>query len=235
MNRKTIYGVIAVLIAFSCISGYIGGNLVGSIEGYNTGVAEGTQQTLTGVSEMLKQQGIDIAWSHNADGSYTVQCLNGDGTTSFSTNVVFHAYADQYRDGKLLASSYHTMSITNYGKDWVEQQLFAANATQKAIYLSTSANTTSFSAAWTMLPDEITANGLSRATGVYSSTGVGTANVTATYSVTDTQSTQLYGINSDTYASNANSLIAAEQQGAGAVKNFLNGDTLVLTVQWSHS
>lgn len=184
---------------------------------------------------MLKQQGIDIAWSHNADGSYTVECLNGDGTTTFKTNLVFHAYVEQYRDGKLLASSYHTMSVTDYGKDWVEKQLFNPQSTEKALYLGCSADSSTFSAAWTALPSEITTNGLGRATGTYTSTGTGAANVTAAFSVSGTQSTQLYGVYANTYASGQNTLIAAEQQGAGAVKNFVSGDTLTLTVQWSHS
>lgn len=234
MNKKTL-GLFVALITLASFLSFSAGGLLGVNQGYSLGVNDGTQQTLTSVAEMLKQQGTDIAWSHNEDGSYTVEVLGDDGTPDFSTNVVFHAYVDQYRDGKLLASSYHTMTVTNGGKDWVEQQLFNANATQKALYLSTSASTDSVQAAWTAITSEITTNGLQRTLGTYTSTGVGTANVTATFNVSGTQSTQLYGISYDTYASNPNTLIAAEQQGAGAVKNFLSGDTLVLTVQWSHS
>ena len=146
MNKK-LAGLFLVAIALSgAICFAVGGFLAADVA-YAWGVNEGTQQTLNGVSQILKQQGLDIAWSHNADGSYTVECLNGDSGTSFKTNIVFHAYVDQYRDGKLLASSYHTMSVTNGGKDWVEQQLFAANATQKALYLSTSNSTDTFDAA----------------------------------------------------------------------------------------
>lgn len=234
MNKK-IVGLFLIAIAVSSIVSFSLGGLLVANTVYTLGVNDGTQQTLSGVAQMLKEQGIDIAWSHNQDGSYTVQCLKG-GTMAYSTNIVFHAYADQYRNGKLIASSYHTMSVTNYGKDWVEQQLFSyTNTTQKALYLSTSNNTGAFDAAWLVLPGEYTVDGLARATGSYVSTGVGAANVSATFNVVATADTQLYGINADDYATHSNSLIAAEQQGAGAVKHFLNGDSLVLTVQWSHS
>lgn len=234
MNTKAM-GIFSVIVILAGIFSFLGGVTLGEIQGYNIGVNDGTQQTLNGVTDMLQQQGIDIAWTHNADGSYTVEYLSNDGATKITTSISLHAFVDQYRDGKLLASSYHAMSVTNIGKDWVEQQLFEANATQKALYISTSADDTAFNAAWTAIPAEVTSNGLARATGVYSSTGVGTANVTATFTVTGTQSTQLYGLSYDTYVSGPDSLIAAEQQGAGAVKNFLDGDTLVLTIEWTHA
>jgi hypothetical protein len=241
LNRKVLAALLVTtftLTAFSCFFGgnelgYNNGVLTGYNTGYPQGQKDGTVQALNSVSNLLAKEGVNLAWSTNADGSYQIQVLRDDGTMGFSINTSFDVYSQHFRNGVLIDASHHTMTVTNYGKDWVEQQLFNPNATCKALYLSFSNDTSAVSTAWTAIPGEYTTDGLSRATGSYVSTGVGAANVTATVNILATASTQLYGINGD--PASQSTLIAAEQQGAGAAKNFISGDTLVQTVQWSHS
>lgn len=149
--------------------------------------------------------------------------------------LVVHTWVEQWRDGKLISATYHPMTLTTAGKDWIADKLFnsgGTNVTKYAMYIGCSASTDSFSAAWTALPAEITANGLGRALAAWADTGTGTGNLTKAFSVSGTQSTQLYALYYETYANApVTTLVAAEQQGAGAVKNLLAGDTLTITVQ----
>lgn len=157
--------------------------------------------------------------------------------TSFDTNFELHMLVQHFdRYGNLISETYHAMTVTNFGKDWVEQQLFTdVNSTTNALYISASNEETAVSVSWTILPNEITANGLGRQAGSYVSTDVGACNVTYTFTITGSQSCCLYGINAGPYATYPNSLIAAEQQGAGNRKNTSADDTLKVTIQWSHS
>jgi len=150
-------------------------------------------------------------------------------------NIIVHTWVRQYRDGVLISETYHPMTMTTAGKDWFADKLFnsgGTNITLYAMYIGCSAATDVFSAAWTTLPSEIVANGVGRALAAWADTGTGSGNLTKSFSVSGTQSTQLYGLYYDTYANApATTLIAAEQQGAGAVKNLLSGDTLTMTIQ----
>jgi uncharacterized membrane protein (DUF485 family) len=150
-------------------------------------------------------------------------------------DIIVHTWVRQFRDGILISETYHPMSLTNAGKDWIADKLFnsgGTNVTQYAMYIACSADSSSFSASWTAIPAEITANGLNRALAAWADTGTGTGNLTNTFTATGTQSSQLYGLYSNTYAlAPASTLVAAEQQGAGAVKNLILSDTLAITVQ----
>ena len=148
--------------------------------------------------------------------------------TTFEIHLLVEHY-DKY--GNLISQTYHPMTVVNQGKDWIEQQLFNPDASQKALYIGVSNDSSSVDTSWTALPNEITSAGLSRKEGTYTNTGVGSANVTVTFSVTGTASTKLYGIY---YSLSGNTLIAAEQQGTANQKNLNSGDTLKVTVMWSH-
>ena len=149
--------------------------------------------------------------------------------------IEIHLLAQQYRDGKLISESYHAMTLTTAGKDWIADNLFnsgGTNVTQFAMYIGNSNSSDSFNAAWTSIPSEITANGLGRALATWTDTGTGTGNLTKSFSVTGTDATKLYGLYSDTYANAPlSTLVAAEQQGTGSQKNLVNGDTLAITIQ----
>jgi hypothetical protein len=156
--------------------------------------------------------------------------LDNDGTLD-AYNGIYPGY--NYEDCQyLISQNYHAMTTVNQGLDWIEQQLFNTNETQKALYLACSNTTDSVSTAWTEIPDEITTDGLARALGAYVSTGTGQANVSKTFSVSGTNSTRCYGVYYDSYTSTKTSLVSAEQQGDGAQKNMVNGDSLALTAQW---
>jgi len=188
------------------------------------------------MQQALDEAGVFTNWALNPDGTYTLTILDSNSDFQWQFNLRLDMTVQQYRNGELISQSLHAMTVTNFGKDWVEQQLFTdTNSTDNALYISASNDETAVDAAWLALPSEITSNGLARATGAYTSVGIGQAHVNYTFSITGTQSCCLYGINAGPYATYPTSLIAAEQQGSGARKNFLNGDTLVISVQWSHS
>lgn len=150
-------------------------------------------------------------------------------------DIIVHAWVRQFRDGILISETYHPMSLTTGGKDWIADKLFnsaGTNVTLYCMYVACSASANAFDAAWTAIPTEITANGLGRAIAAWTDTGTGTGNLTKTFTASGTQSSQLYGLYTDTYANApASNLVAAEQQGAGAVKNLIAGDTLAITIQ----
>jgi uncharacterized membrane protein (DUF485 family) len=150
-------------------------------------------------------------------------------------DIIVHTWVRQFRDGILISETYHPMSLTTGGKDWIADKLFnsaGTNITLYCMYVACSADVGAFNAAWTAIPNEITANGLGRAIAAWTDTGTGTGNLTKTFTASGTQSSQLYGLYTDTYANApASNLVAAEQQGAGAVKNLIAGDTLAITIQ----
>ena len=152
----------------------------------------------------------------------------------FNSYTEIHLWAEQFRNGTLISVTYHAMTITNFGKNQTRDLLGGVNSSAM-LYLVCSADATAFDATWTALPNEITTNGLGRALGSYAldQSGNGKWNVTYTWTATGTQSTQLYGIHTTAYA--GATLCYAEQQGAGAVKNLLAGDTLKLTAQGTSS
>lgn len=189
-----------------------------------------------GISEM--QKAFDSAGHYsnvefNDDGSVTLTILGANGATAIRSTYRLDLIVQHYREGRLIDQSIHALSLTNFGLDWLADNAWnsgGANITKTAMYLSTSASTDVFSAAWDALPAEVTSNGLERSLATWTDTGTGTGNLTKSFSVTGTQSVQLYGVNIDSYANTPFGLVAAEQQGAGAVKNCINGDTLTLTV-----
>lgn len=166
---------------------------------------------------------------------YSIQAFQSvsQQPNGFLTTFELHMWVRHYRNGVLVSETYHAMTVVSNGKDWVEQQLFNPNATQKALYIACSNDSSSVSLSWTSIPNEITDGGLARALGTYVSTGVGTASVTITFNVTATRSTKLYGLYY--WSGTSNTLIAAEQQGVGSQKNLLSGDSLQIVVHWSHS
>jgi hypothetical protein len=230
-DKKILFGIICLTAVVSAFASYSLTTLFVA----PAFVRQGYESGLTDMQKALDQAGVFTNWQLNGNGGYTITVLGNSGM-EWQFNMRFDMVVQQYRDGKLISQALHAMTVTNFGKDWVEQQLFSdVNYTDNALYISTSNDETSVSAAWVVLPNEVTTNGVERDAGSYSSTGVGAANVTKTFSVSGTQSTCLYGINAGPNATYANSLIAAEQQGSGSRKNLVSGDTLAVTVVWSHS
>ena len=148
----------------------------------------------------------------------------------FNSYTEIHLWVEQFRNGTLISATYHAMTITNFGKNQTRDLLGGVNA-NAMLYFAASADTSVFDATWTVLPAEITANGLGRALGSYilDPSGNGKWNVTYTWTATGSQATQLYGIYATAYS--GATLCYAEQQGTGAVKNLLASDTLKLTGQ----
>ena len=146
-------------------------------------------------------------------------------TGEFSFN--FHVEAiHRDPDGVMLSYSEHAGVLTTIGKNWIEDQLGdSPNATSVAQYISLSNNAGAPSAAWTVIPEEIAANNLTRRQGAYASTGDGVWTVTEIFTFSGTQSAQLVGVNWDGAGSD-NCLLFSDQMTAVSGES---GDTLTIT------
>jgi len=194
---------------------------------YKKGYEEGYVKALGDVKDILGEKGIDFSWKDLGEGKYVLE-VRLSGTLIARGTVEVHLTVEHYRGVTLLSTEYGAGVLTTWGKNWIEQQLSGTlNSTQHALYLSDSNNASEPSASWTILPNEITTNGLDRQTGTYTSTGDGTWNVTKAKSVTGTQPTQLWGLNADPSDGLDGYLIAADS--GPAQKNCVSGDTLTET------
>lgn len=219
-GRKTrIVSVVAIAsIALILLSSFIY-----TQNATNKALMAGREEGFWYVVNRLKDAGLEVNVDQNLDGSYNVHFSLPMKGMEFNAKFELHMTVRHYRDGVLLSETYHAMSLTTLGKNWIEGILGDTVGADVAKYIGSSNSSDTFSAAWTVLPDEITTDGLSRAAGTYASTGDGTWNCTKSFSVTGTNATKLYGLY---YASTGSYLLAAEQQGEGAQKNLNSGDTL---------
>lgn len=184
---------------------------------------------LAALSDVSEKTGITFEWKDRGDGKYEITAYQ-EGTLYAMGVAEVHIWIEHWRNGILLSKEFGAGTLTTYGKNHIEQQLSGTlNATQRALYCSDSNDASAPSAAWTILPSEITSNGLDRQTGTYASTGDGTWNVTVTKSVTGTQSTQLWGLNVDPGDNVDGYLLAADS--TPAQKNCISGDTMKETWQ----
>ena len=193
----------------------------------NYATSNGYNGAITEFAEALRKAGATVTMTDVGDGKYELHVhfptIEGQAGT-LSVPFELHMTVEQWRNGELVSSTYHAMTLTTLGKNWLEGIIGDAVGADVAKYIACSNATDSFSAAWTAIPSEITTDGLARAAGTYASTGDGTWNVTNTFTLTGTNATKLYGLY---YASTGNYLLAAEQQGESAQKNLLSGDTLM--------
>lgn len=205
---------------------------------YNYAVNVGFNNAVISFTEALQQAGATVDITDLGNGSYQIHVhfptASGEsGTVSIPFEL--HMTVMHFRNGKLLSKTYHAMTLTDFGKNWIADKLSGASSTNfmaNATYIGCSNSSQSVDTSWTSLPDEITTDGLARAKGSVTDTGTGTWNCTKTFSVTGTNSTKLYGYYLD---ASGNTLIAAEQQGTSNQKNLQNGDTLQITIQGSIS
>ncbi len=170
--------------------------------------------------------------------AYSISQMTWDQPQSngFGIEPELHLWSRQFRNGVLIAEEYHAMTLTNYGKWWLKERIANSAITNStfANYIGLTADTTVFSANWTVLISEITLYGLARALATYTSTssatsGLGLWNMTKTFACTGTQAVQTYGLYTTARATMVNTLIAAEVQ--GTPKNLINGDSLQVTIQ----
>ena len=220
MNKLKIAKIGLVAIAVVAL-------VVSQVAVYNYALNMGYNSAVTSLALALRQAGATVDITDVGDGKYelhvhfpTVEGQAGMLTVPFE----LHMTVEQWRNGELVSRTTHPMTLTTLGKNWLEGIIGNAVGADVAKYIACSNSSTAFSDAWSAIPSEITTDGLARAAGTYASTGDGTWNVTKTFSVSGTNSTKLYGLY---YASTGNYLLAAEQQGAGAQKNLLSGDSLI--------
>jgi hypothetical protein len=229
VTRKTVLKAALVMLLMMVIA--FGSFTVGVDLAYKVGYDRGYKRSLEDVKGILSQKDIEFNWTGLDNGQYLFQ-ISYKGALVYSGRTELHLLAEHYRNGILLSSSYHSMSLTDAGKDWLEGIIGNTVGSDVAKYIACSNDSSAFNASWTSVPNEITTNGLARAAGTYTSTGTGTWNITKTFSVTGTSSTKLYGLY---YTSSGAGLLAAEQQGTANQKNLVAGDSLKITVQASVS
>lgn len=145
--------------------------------------------------------------------------------TKFSAEI--HVSMWHYRDGVLLEYSHHAGVLTTIGADWIEDQLGDSPATDPAKWIALSNDAGSPSAAWTVIPTEITTNGMGRAAGTYANVGTGQWNITKSFSPTGSGSCQLTGLY---WASTGSYLLCAD---TFTQINYESGDTV--QIQWTIS
>ena len=220
MNKLKVAKIGLVAIAVVAL-------VVSQVAVYNYALNMGYNNAVTSLALALRQAGATVNITDVGDGKYqiyvhfpTVEGQAGMLTVPFE----LHMTVEQWRNGELVSRTTHPMTLTTLGKNWLEGIIGNAVGADVAKYIACSNSSTAFSDAWSAIPSEITTDGLARAAGTYASTGDGTWNVTKTFSVSGTNSTKLYGLY---YASTGNYLLAAEQQGTGAQKNLLAGDSLI--------
>lgn len=205
-----------------------GAYIIGGAVVYQPAFQAGYLKSLTDVKDLLGQKGIAFSWEDMGEGQYVLSVSVG-GQLQARGLVSAHLWIEHWRDGTLLAQEYGAGTLTTIGKNFIEWQISGNTTAQRALYCADSNNASAPSAAWTKLPNEITANGLDRQTGAYTSTGDGTWNVSVTKLVTGTQATQLWGLHWIVTDDSDNNLLAADS--GPEQKNCENGDTLKETWQ----
>lgn len=189
---------------------------------------QGREEGFWRVVNRLKDAGLTVTVEQLPDGSYNVRFALPTKGLAFEAKFELHMLVQHFRGDELLSETYHPMSLTTLGKNWISDKIRGGNTNfmSNATYISVSNSSDSFNAAWTDLPAEITTDGLARATNSTTDTGDGTWSLIYAFSVSGTNSTKLYGVS---YASSGG-LVAAEQQGVGSQKNVESGDTLKITI-----
>ena len=135
-----------------------------------------------------------------------------------------HLYVEQWRAGELVMVSEHAGTVTTIGLNYIEELIGNNGTDPSSDRISLSNDAGAPAAGWTEIPNEIVANGLSRASGTYASTGNGVWTITHTFTASGAQSVQLAGLN---WAPGGDgNLLCADQITAASL---INGDTLELT------
>jgi len=199
-------------------------NLIAPLIGFYYGYELGINQIMA----LLEESGVKIIDLENGKYRFIFPYKGAEFT------VTLHCLVWHFRKQSLISFSSHPMTLTNFGKDWIADKLSGASSINfmlNATWIGMSNSSLSVDVTWTILPEEITTDGLSRAEGAVIDTGTGTWNLTKTFSVTGTNSTKLYGLYLNAY--NGATLIAAEQQDTANQKNLQSGDTLKITIQGS--
>ena len=216
--------------------GWLTGHHEGTYEGYREGYEAGFEKGVEVVSDFIyTNYGITVECVEGEDGTYIFTAYKPEG--AFTITITYHCEVLHHRNGVLLSRTYHPMTQTNTGKNWTAHKisgktgsgwsLWARNMT----WIGNSNQSDSVSATWTILPDEITTDGLERALAAWTSpTGIGTANLTKQFTASGSNSTQTYGgYLGDLDGTYDNTLICVEKQ--GSIKNLDASDTLTVTIQ----
>ncbi len=145
----------------------------------------------------------------------TIPNVNGDDGSNVAIKYSGHVKVEKY-DAELgtwtTLTDKHNLLVNN-GKEYIKKQIGDGTsvATNSTKYISLSNDTTAPDAAWTVIPAEITTNGLDRASATYAANGTGAWNYTYTWTATGSQAVQLTGLNyAETDGSDGN-LFAALQ------------------------
>jgi len=223
----------AILVIALLFGAFFSGALLTAPTAFKKGFEKGYLKALTDISELT---GLEFEWEDLGNGSYKVTIRHREGLYTKSIVKINCEIVHKDASGNLISRTYHPGVLVDQGKEWIEDKLSGNNAARWGLngtYISVSNDSSAVSTTWTIIPNEITTNGLARARGSYVSTGIGAWNISHTFSVTGTNSTKLYGLNYDSGTSAT--LICAEQQGLANQKNVASGDTLRVTWQISVS
>ena len=137
----------------------------------------------------------------------SVALLGGQEPVTTKQGIDYKATVCVYLNGQLIECKSNL--ITNIGKEFVEDQL-TNPSTNSIKYISLSSSTSDPSESWTILPDEITTNGLERAECSITDIGYGQWSCEHTFTATGSVSgVRLAGLNWNSTSNSDNNLFAA--------------------------
>lgn len=101
-------------------------------------------------------------------------------------------------------------TLTNNGKDFIEQQISGTSNVSQCIYIALSETTdTPVLATWLKVPSEITVADLTRHSGTYTSTGTGTWTVIYTFTAENAYTVRVTGLHWKTTSNSDGNMLAA--------------------------
>lgn len=210
MKKKILIALTLILIA-----AFTANSFFSMQAGYNMGTQNGAISTLNAVQGVLSDHGIAFQYTNLGNGAYNLTVFGTDNSVAKTMKVSCDFTIDQYRHGILIASGHHAAQLTNQGANYFAQQASSntyASTTQICRYISMSASAAGLGASSTILPSEITNDGLARVAGSFTSTGTGTWTV--------------YNLFTDATAGNSPLVWGLSWQSASDTTNILGGSTI---------
>ena len=137
-----------------------------------------------------------------------VASLQPSDVVGMGESPKYRAVVCVYKNGELIDCNHNL--VTDIGKEFVEDKLTNASTAGVLQYISLSNSSQNPDVAWTVLPDEITTAGLSRAQCTLTDLGTGKWSCEYTFTATDSISNvRLAGYNWNETAGSDNKLFAA--------------------------
>lgn len=128
--------------------------------------------------------------------------------TEFNLDIHFEVIVTDKDTGIRTDYAHHAGTLTTLGGNWIKEQLGSNVTRALGLYITLSDDAGAPSAAWVVLPNEISTNNMSRRLGTFSSLGDGQYRIEVEFNPTGSGTFQLGGLN---YRVTTDGLICADQ------------------------